>query len=268
MPPPGSAPRQRGYVRSRRVAERNPRTKCTARRDGTTAAGPVLALARRMSRYLLLLTGLLLVTNAAIARPPGGDQAWTGLEAGNQRFVAGKPKAKDLPSRRSSLAKTQAPTVAVLGCSDSRVPPELVFDEGLGDLFVVRNAGNTPDKISIGSLEYAVEHLHTTTIVVLGHTSCGAVAAACSGDKAESANLAAVVEPIAPSCAAAKQGSATDLTLAVKDHVHRSAQQLLASSDIIKSAVSRGEVSIIEAYYDLDTGKVARLDGGRVSARR
>jgi len=222
-----------------------------------------------MSRYILLLAGLLLVTNAAIAKPPSGDQVWSGLDAGNQRFIAGKPTTKNLPARRSSLARTQAPTVAVLGCSDSRVPPELLFDEGLGDLFVVRNAGNTPDLISIGSLEYAVAHLHTTVIVVLGHTSCGAVAAACSGEKAESPNLAAVVGPIAPSCAAARQGSATDLTLAVKDHVHRSAQQLLASSEIIKSAVSRGEVSIIEAYYELDTGKVVRLDrSANASAHR
>lgn len=221
-----------------------------------------------MSRALLLLAALLAFTPAAIARPQGADQVWAGLVAGNRRFVAGKPAVRDLTGRRAKLAGTQAPTVAVLGCSDSRVPPELLFDEGLGDLFVVRNAGNTPDPLSLGSLEYAVEHLHTTVIVVLGHTSCGAVAAACSGEKAASANLAAVVEPIAQSCAAAKQGDTTDLTLAVQDHVHRSAQQLLANSAIIKAAVSRGEVTIIEATYDLDSGRVVRLDGGRVSTRR
>jgi carbonic anhydrase len=221
-----------------------------------------------MSRNLLFVAALVAFTPAATARPPSADQVWAGLDAGNRRFVAGKLSPRDLGGRRAMLVKTQAPTVAVLGCSDSRVPPELLFDEGLGDLFVVRNAGNTPDPLSVGSLEYAVEHLHTTVIVVLGHMSCGAVAAACSGEKAESANLAAVVEPIAPSCAAARQGDTTDLTLAVKDHVHRSAQQLLASSEIIKSAVSRGEVTIVEAYYELDSGKVVRLDTGRVSARR
>ena len=191
---------------------------------------------------------------------------WARLDAGNRRFIAGKPAVKDLAARRASLVDTQAPTVAVLGCSDSRVSPELLFDASLGDLFVVRTAGNSPDPLGVGSLEYAVEHLHTSVIVVLGHTSCGAVEAACSGEKAASANLAAVVEPIAPSCAVAKHGNTTDLALAVKDHVHRSAQQLLASSAIIKSAVARGDVSIIEAYYELDTGKVVRLD--TATARR
>lgn len=208
-----------------------------------------------MSRHLLLLTALALAGNAALAQPPApGDRAWSGLEAGNKRFVAGKHAGK-----RAKLVESQAPSVAVLGCSDSRVPPELLFDKSLGELFVVRNAGNTPDPLSVGSLEYAVEHLHTTTIVVLGHMSCGAVAAACSGEKAETANLAAVVEPIAASCAAAKTGDSTDLAAAVKDHVHRSAQELLVDSPIIREAVENGKVSLIEAYYELDTGKVVRL---------
>ena len=88
----------------------------------------------------------------------------------------------------------------MLSCSDSRVPPELIFDEGLGDLFVVRSAGEDDDAIVIGSLEYAVEHLGSTVIVVMGHEGCGAVTAACSGGKPESDNLEAVVSPIASSC--------------------------------------------------------------------
>ena len=209
-------------------------------------------------RYALVVIACLFA-HAAVARPTVADQLWAGLVAGNQRFIAGTPTARNPVARRTQLVATQSPSVAVLGCSDSRVSPELLFDEGLGDLFVVRNAGNTPDPISIGSLEYAVEHLGTKIIVVLGHMSCGAVAAACSGDKPETPSLAAVVEPIAPSCALARHGDKTDLPAAIKDHVHRSAQQLLASSDVLKTAVSKGTLTVIEAYYELDTGRVVRL---------
>jgi carbonic anhydrase len=201
----------------------------------------------------------LVVARSAFAQAPAADQLWADLVAGNQRFVSGKLDAHDPVAKRARLVSTQSPGVAVLGCSDSRVAPELLFDQGLGDLFVVRNAGNTPDPISIGSLEYAVEHLGTKVIVVLGHASCGAVSAACSGDKPDTPSLAAVVEPIAPSCAAAKHDGKTDLPAAIKDHVHRSAQQLLASSDVIRAAVAKGTVTVIEAYYELETGKVVRL---------
>ena len=95
------------------------------------------------------------------------DQVWNDLAAGNQRFVMGKAAPHDFPSQRKALTKTQHPQVAVLSCSDSRVPPELVFDAGLGDLFVVRSAGEDDDPLSLGSLEYAIEHLGSTVIVVL-----------------------------------------------------------------------------------------------------
>jgi carbonic anhydrase len=209
-------------------------------------------------RYALF-TSLVLVANVALGQPPSADQIWAELGAGNQRFIAGKPVRHDSVARRAQLVKAQSPSVAVLGCSDSRVSPELLFDEGLGDLFVIRNAGNTPDAIDVGSLEYAVEHFGIKVIVVLGHMSCGAVEAACSGEKPATPNLAAVVDPIAPSCAMAKHGDAIDLSAAVKDHVHRSAQQLVATSAIIKAAVAKGTVTVIEAYYELDTGKVVRL---------
>jgi len=205
-----------------------------------------------MTRTKVLAGVLALVGTAAIAQTQG--DAWRDLASGNTRFVEGR-----LAARRSTLLESQAPPVAVLGCADSRVPPEVVFDKSLGDLFVVRNAGNTPDKIAIGSLEYAVEHLHTKTIVVLGHMSCGAVAAACSGEKTETPNLEAVVAPIAPSCAAARHGGSVDLADAVKDHVHRSALALVANSTILKQAMGHGDLTIIEAVYELDTGRVVPL---------
>lgn len=182
------------------------------------------------------------------------DQVWKELSAGNQRFVSGKGEPRNLVSRRKELANTQNPLVAVLSCSDSRVPPELVFDEGLGDLFVVRSAGESADALAVGSLEYAVEHLGSTMIVVLGHESCGAVKAACAGGKAESPNLEAVVAPITPSCSKSK-----DIDAAVRDHVHNVAQDLTRKSAILKKAVDEGKLTIVEAYYSLDTGAVTKL---------
>jgi carbonic anhydrase len=186
------------------------------------------------------------------------DRVWAKLAAGNKRFISGKTVSHNYVSQRHAVAKGQQPKVAVLSCSDSRVPPEILFDQGLGDLFVVRSAGNSADPLGIGSLEYAVEHLGSVVIVVLGHQNCGAVKAACSGEKMPSANLDAVVQPILSSCAAGgKHGN--DLDFEVRDHVHRSAESLLANSEILKHAKDEGKLSIIEAYYELDTGRVIRL---------
>lgn len=192
---------------------------------------------------------------------PSAEEVWTNLAAGNQRYVAGESVSHDLVSRRQALVKTQHPPVAVLSCSDSRVPPEIVFDQALGDIFVVRSAGNSADPLGIGSLEYAVEHLGTGMIVVLGHQSCGAVKAACAGGKAESPNLAAVVEPVLASCAAAQQTKKIGddlIAWAVRDHVHVTAQALLEKSVILKHAAEEGKLTIVEAYYSLQSGKVTR----------
>jgi carbonic anhydrase len=189
------------------------------------------------------------------------NQTWNALREGNKRFVAGKPSAREIISRRRSLEKTQHPLVAVLSCSDSRVPPEVIFDQGLGDLFVVRVAGNSADPIGIGSLEYSVEHLGSTVIVVLGHQRCGAVTAACSGEKMPSLNLEALVRPITESCRVAKEqhGSEDLVDFAVKNHVQKTANELLSHSAILKHAHDEGKLSIIGAYYSLDSGTVMRL---------
>jgi carbonic anhydrase len=188
-----------------------------------------------------------------------GDQTWNELAAGNQRFVTGKTAPHDFPAQRKALTKTQHPQVAVLSCSDSRVPPELVFDTGLGELFVVRSAGEDDDPLSLGSLEYAIEHLGSTVIVVLGHQSCGAVTAACSGGKSESVNLDAVLTPIAPSCAKMDPKKPETLDIAVRDHVHSVAQDLLVKSQLLKKAFDEGKLTIMELYYSLDTGEVTKL---------
>src|SRR5947207_3850110 len=154
-----------------------------------------------------------------LAQSPG-SQIWNELASGNRRFMDGKSEARDLVARRKDLAKTQSPRVAVLSCADSRVPPELVFDEGLGDLFVVRSAGGSADPLAVGSLEYAVEHLGTSLIVVMGHQSCGAVKAACADQKAGSPNLEALIAPIAASCKQINRNDEETFELAARDHVH------------------------------------------------
>ena len=216
----------------------------------------------RTPRSFAHLVPFILCSISALAQHTttvSADQIWNDLAAGNQRFVTGKTAPHDFPSQRKALTKTQHPQVAVLSCSDSRVPPELVFDTGLGELFVVRSAGEDDDPLSIGSLEYATEHLGSTVIVVLGHQSCGAVTAACSGGKSESVNLDAVVGPIAPSCAKMDPKKPETLDLAVRDHVHRVAQDLLLRSELLKKAFDEGKLTIMEAYYSLDTGEVTKL---------
>jgi carbonic anhydrase len=205
---------------------------------------------------------LILTATFAVAQQSStvlADQTWNDLAAGNHRFVLGKTAPHDFLAQRKALTKTQHPRVAILSCADSRVPPELVFDTGLGEVFVVRSAGEDDDPLSIGSLEYAVEHLGSSVIVVMGHQSCGAVTAACSRDKSGSLNLDAVVTPIASSCAKMDPKRPETLDLAVRDHIHRVAQQVLAKSDILKKAFDEGKLTVIEAYYSLDTGEVTKL---------
>src|SRR3954470_673561 len=212
-----------------------------------------------MFRRILLVTKVAFVVMLSIftvgqdsrGGSAGSGQIWNDLAAGNRRFVTGKTATHDFLTQRKALINSQNPHVAVLSCADSRVPPELVFDKGLGELFVVRSAGENGDASAIGSLEYAVEHLGSTVIVVMGHQSCGAVTAACSGEKPHSINLDAVVSPIAASCGQVDPKRPETLDLAARDHVHRVAEELLARSDVLKKAAEEGKLTIFETYYSL-----------------
>jgi carbonic anhydrase len=137
----------------------------------------------------------------------------------------------------------------------------LVFDQNLGDLFVVRAAGNIADAIELGSIEYAVEHLGSTLLVVLGHQKCGAVTAACSEEKMPTANLQAIVDQIEPAVAQARNYAKGDALLdaAIRENVHQSARDVLANSEVLRHAHEAGKLFVIEAYYQLDTGEVLRL---------
>ncbi len=193
---------------------------------------------------------------------PSADAVWADLMAGNKRFAAGKPRSYELVPLRRKLASGQSPNVIILSCSDSRVSPEVIFDQSLGDLFVVRTAGNVADPVALGSIEYAVDHIHSPLLVVLGHTKCGAVTAACSGEKMPSPNLDAIVTKISPAVTQAKTYAKPDdlIEAAIKDNVHQSAKDVQANSEIVRDAVKAGKLKVVEAEYQLDTGEVVRLD--------
>jgi len=194
--------------------------------------------------------------HAAAASTASPDAIWDDLMAGNKRFVTGHPASREYVNLRHQLAKGQSPNTIVLGCADSRVGPELVFDKNLGDLFVVRAAGNVAGPIDLGSIEYAVEHLGSSLIVVLGHSDCGAVKAACTHETLPPPNLSAIGEKIRPACAT---GNKNAIQASVEQNVRKSAKDLLANSAILREFVHEGKVHIIPAVYYLDSGEVVRL---------
>jgi carbonic anhydrase len=188
------------------------------------------------------------------------DQAVSRLLAGNARFVAYKERHPDeSKDRRRELVSGQHPFAVILGCSDSRVPPELLFDEGLGDLFVIRVAGNIVDDAVLGSIEYAVEHLGTKLIVVLGHEKCGAVSAAVASENA-SGHLSTLVSAIRPSVLATASSPGDRIHNCIVENVRRVARQIRDSEPVLKEATQRGGIKVIAADYELDTGKVRLLE--------
>jgi carbonic anhydrase len=196
---------------------------------------------------------------------PSPDQIWADLMEGNRRFVTGRAKSRELIKLREGLRQGQHPKAVVLACSDSRVSPELIFDQSLGDLAVVRSAGNVVDSIGVGSIEYAVEHLGSTVLVVLGHTECGAVTEACSKKKVPSSNLQAIMNKIDPAVWEAGKTATGDTLIeaAIRANVHQSARDVLASSEILWHLVADGKLKVFEVEYQLETGRVVRLDTGR-----
>jgi len=176
------------------------------------------------------------------------------LKAGNERFVEDKLERQlcDQP-RRKELSGGQKPYAIVLSCADSRVVPEHAFDAGLGEIFTVRVAGNVANTSSIASIEYAVAHLGSSVIVVLGHQSCGAVTAAVNGGD-NGYNLNHLLSHIAPAISASGQEASVEDV--VKKNAELNAEELKNRSAIIRDAVEKGKVKVVPGYYNLDTGKV------------
>ncbi len=187
---------------------------------------------------------------------------WKDLIDGNARFAQGKASSRPLVQERESLRAGQHPRAIVLGCADSRCPPELLFDQSLGDLFVVRTAGNIADPVALGSLEYAVEHLGVHLLVVLGHDACGAVKATIAGGELPSDNLRAIVDHISPAVEAARVHWAGDELLdhAIAANAQQSARDLLLRSPVLRDAVEKGHLKLVTAVYHFTDGRVAPLD--------
>lgn len=184
------------------------------------------------------------------------DKALEKLVEGNRRFVKGGITHLHLePAERAGLAAGQKPFAIVVGCADSRVPPELVFDYGLGNLFVVRVAGQVLDDPSLGSIEYAAEHLGSRLVVVLGHEKCGAVKAAVDGGDLPG-HLPRLVDPIRPAVAQAKGMKGDLLHNAVRANVNRVVRQIETSEPILSELVHNGTIRIVGGVYDLSSGKV------------
>ncbi len=192
-----------------------------------------------------------------------GQEAWQELMEGNERFVQGLPLSRKLPDLRQRLVQGQSPAAAVLCCSDSRVPAEIVFDQSLGDLFVVRTAGLVLDPTSIGSLEYAVAHLNVPLLVLKGHEYCGAVTAAVQHPDLDEGHITAVVQQIAPAAAKAKAGGFTgpELVEAATDTFLAQLHDTLShKSAIIGEALAARRVGLVVAKYFLTSGRVEVLD--------
>jgi carbonic anhydrase len=192
------------------------------------------------------------------------------LRAGNARFVQGAPDRAPL-GWHPGIVDGQRPFAAILGCSDSRAPAELVFDQGLGDLFVIRVAGNVVAPSGIGSVEFAVSRFGTPLVVVMGHTLCGAVSATVQaleqGDSPESKNLRSITDRIAPhveGLVRLAQRQATDRGLLLREagraNILASTAQLRHGSPLLEQLVTSGELLVVAAEYELESGRVEFLD--------
>ncbi len=211
--------------------------------------------------------------NSHLPRPKTAEQALEMLKQGNARFVENVQNPQSTLLASNALTHVHEPFAIILGCSDARVPAEIVFDQGLGDLFVIRVAGNVVAPSQIGSVEFAAEKFGTKLVVVLGHSHCGAVTACVetliNPDQQFSPNLRSIVDRIRPSVynlheiytANGQDIDAQELiNRGIKANVRMSVTQLKHGSRILEDAVNNGSLIIVGAVYDLDTGKVTFIE--------
>jgi|SRR5579872_736032 len=201
----------------------------------------------------------------AAAGPPvttlSPSQALARLVAGNKRFATGASTDLNHLTRTDALASGQAPWAVILSCSDSRVPPEIIFDQGLGDLFVVRIAGNYAESGGIGSMEYAIAHFHSPVLLVMGHSSCGAVHATVDNLKAGSppvpGNIQDIVTAIKPAAQAVLREPGDIYANTIAENVRENVARLKSMGPVIGPAVKAGTLEILGGVYTLKTGVVA-----------
>ena len=207
--------------------------------------------------------------STTIPQPPlSPDDALARLRQGNQRHLRGEAiqQHRTNAERRAALAEAQRPFCVLVGCSDSRVPPEVLFGCGLGDLFIVRNAGNVVDLAAMGSIEYGVVVLGAPLVVVLGHERCGAVQAAVNvveQDATYPGSIGQMIEPIIPAVLRARREGEDDLLdRSVRHNVHRIVDRLRHTEQLLLEPQQQGRLKIVGARYDLDDGSVEFFDGG------
>lgn len=203
--------------------------------------------------------------------PP--EEALARLKEGNAHFLAEAPthRNRDMARREVTARQGQFPFAMVLSCSDSRVPVEILFDQGVGDIFSVRTAGNVSGVMQLGSLEYGAEHLGARLLVVLGHSKCGAVTAV-AGDARETGNIPAAVAPIVPvveRIRAARPGAGPDEVAkkAMIENVYQTMADIFRDSPTLRSMVRSGRIDVVGAFYHVETGKVDWLGGHPDEAR-
>lgn len=190
---------------------------------------------------------------------PSADAVLRELKAGNDHHVAKRYQhPNQTADRQRELASGQHPHATVLSCADSRVAPEIIFDQGLGDLFDVRVAGNVAGEPELASIEYAAAHLHCPLVVVVGHQKCGAVTAATEQGTPEG-HLPALVALIRPAVESARGQGGDLIENAVRINVENVVRQLRTSTPVLEEFVKQGTLSVVGAVYSLDTGKVAWL---------
>ena len=212
----------------------------------------------KRTTYKLIVTAVLALANSTFASDPATpavspDDALTRLKAGNERFANSKESSsKPVAARRAETAQAQHPFATIIACADSRTAPEIVFDQNIGDLFVIRTAGNLVDDYALGSIEYAVEHLGVQLVVVLGHERCGAVTAALASGSAPG-HVNALVRDIQPAVAAAKEKEGDKLVNAIHENDAAVAAKIRKDAQFGDLAA---KVRVVEGYYNLDTGKV------------
>jgi carbonic anhydrase len=197
---------------------------------------------------------------------PTPAEAEKRLMAGNARYVVGAARHPDQTlSRRASLVGGQKPFATILACADSRVGPELVFDQGLGDLFVIRVAGNVVDDVVLGSIEYSVVHLGVPLVMVLGHEHCGAVAAAAdavakgASPEDKDTKIVALAGLIVPAVQAVPAGAPDKVEAAVLLNAQRAARAIVTDSAAVRERVKAGRLRVVSARYGLSNGKVSEI---------
>ena len=207
------------------------------------------------------------VIDAAAQQALTPEQVLTDLKAGNQRFAEGKLTQRDyMAQAEATAAGGQFPMATILGCVDSRVPPEIIFDQGIGDVFVGRVAGNVEDVNLVGSMEFATKVAGSKVILVLGHTACGAIKGAADG--VELGNLTELLNDFDAPIARAAEATGVEpsssnkefLDLAIDENVRQTIADILQQSAVISEMVDNGELLVVGGVYDLATGRVVWLD--------